>query len=63
MKIQSKRLNKRISSQKYIKSLKGKAFKAIYEHFLKHFGHKNSKIQADTLKNYQMSRKFLVKWV
>lgn len=44
MKIQAKRLNKRIANQKYIKAIKGRAFKAIGEYFLQHFGHKNSKV-------------------
>ena len=61
--LQTEKLNYKISKQRYVKSLKLKALRAMHGHFLAHFGHKNAKEQANTLQRYLMSRKFLNIWM
>ena len=39
---QTERLNYKISKQRYIKSLKTKALRAIHTNYLNHFGHRNA---------------------
>ena len=61
--LQTERMNSKIASQRYSKTLKMKALRSIHTYFLNHFGHKNSKQQADTLYRFMVSRKFLTQWV
>ena len=59
---QTERLNHRIAKQRYIKQLKMKALRSLHTFFLNHFGHKNSKKQADTLYRYFLTKKVLQVW-
>jgi hypothetical protein len=60
---QTQKLNYKISKQRYLKSLKLKALRAIHTNFINHYGHKNANVQAATLSDYLTSRKYLTLWI